>query len=783
MRLRLRSLQSRIVVFFLVLLALVQGVALALLQRANESNARANIRQELAVGERIFRRLSQQNAARLTQAAEILSLDFAFREAVATLDLATIQSVLLNHGARIQADKVALVSLERRLIADITEPQSAGRPFAFTKLLDEAEQQGRATGILMQSGRAYQVAVVPVLAPTPIAWAVFGLRLDDRLAKDLRTLSALEVSFFGRESRQPWTALGATVSATLQEQLAAALTDSGRAVLEIPDNEALVIPLDTYGGDSAVVAVLARSLDDAMAPFRQLGTLLIVLVIGSMVASVLGSILIARGVTRPLFALSEMTRRIEHGDYAQPVEVAGPDEVSGLAHRFNLMREAIAAREAQVTRLAYRDPLSDLPNRTLFNDRLRVAIEVAKRSSAPLSVLLMDLDRFKNINDTLGHHIGDLVLQQVAQRLTGLVRKSDTTARLGGDEFAVLLIHAGVEEAQSVAGKIVSLFEQAILVGQQALDVRASVGVAAFPLHGEDADTLLRHADAAMYAAKRANVGVAVYESRIHERREEELSMLSELRQAIDQGELRLVYQPKVELASGEVTGAEALVRWQHPTKGAVPPDRFIPFAEQTGFIRTITSWVVDAAARQAAAWRAGGLVLKVSVNISVHDLQNPELIGVLSAALERHRIPADLMCLEITESGVMQDAGRASDMLKRLHGLGVGCSIDDFGTGYSSLTYIKQLHVDELKIDRSFIRSLVSDAKDRAIVLSTIELAHNLGLVVVAEGVEDAASAALLKDLGCDQMQGYLIARPLESAAFETWLAARAGGRVSSIS
>jgi diguanylate cyclase (GGDEF)-like protein len=781
MKLRVQSLQSRIVVFFLVLLALVQGVALILLQQANERNARAHIGQELAVGERVFRRLSDQNAARLTQAVEILALDFAFREAVATRDLATIQSVLLNHGARIQADRMAIISLDRAVIADTADPQSAGRAFSLPKLIEVAEREGRATGIVMHAGRAYQVAMVPVLAPTPIAWAMFGLLVDDRLAKDLRTLSALDVAFFGRSDGGPWTALGATVSAALQDRVAHALHAPQRVVLELDDNHALVIPLATY--QSEVVAVLSSSMEQAMAPFHQLGTLLIVLVVGSLAACVIGSILIARGVTRPLSALTEMTRRVEQGDYALPVQVSGPHEVSELAHRFNLMREAIAAREAQVTRLAYRDPLSDLPNRALFNDRLRVAIEVAKRASTPLTVLVMDLDRFKNINDALGHHIGDLVLQQVAQRLTGLVRKSDTTARLGGDEFALLLNNAGVEEAHTVGQKIIALLEQPIAVGQQVLDVGASIGVAGYPDHGEDADTLLRHADAAMYAAKRASIGVVVYDPHMHERREEQLSLLSELRQAIDWGELRLEYQPKVDLSRGEVTGAEALVRWQHPTKGFVPPDRFIPFAEQTGFVRTITSWVIDAVARQAAAWLSAGRPLKVSVNISVHDLQNPDLVEVLSAALERHRLPASYLSLEITESGVMRDAARAIEMLRRVDAVGVGCSIDDFGTGYSSLAYIKQLKVDELKIDRSFIRTLVSDAKDRAIVLSTIELAHNLGLVVVAEGVEDGATAQLLRELGCDQMQGFHVSKPLDAAAFETWAAARAAARRSSIS
>jgi diguanylate cyclase len=774
---RLRSLQSRIVVFFLGLLALVQGATFVALDRANERNARANIRQELAVGERVFRRLTEQNNARLTQAAEVLSLDFAFREAVATRDLPTIQSVLLNHGSRIRAERMALISLDRQLVADTAAPRSSGRAFAYPRLLEAAEREGRATGIVLEGARAYQVAIVPVLAPTPIAWALFGFVIDDTAAKDLRNLAALEVSFFAQRSGR-WSVLASTMSATEQDALAPHLV-AAQGVLEAGGHQALVIPLDTHGGAS-IVAVLARSIEEAMAPFKPLGTLLIVLALASMAASVIGSILIARGITRPLSALSELTRRIEHGDYAVPVGIEGPDEVSELGRRFNLMREAIAAREEQVTRLAYRDPLSDLPNRVLFNDRLRVALEGAKRANGRLTVLLMDLDRFKNINDTLGHHIGDLVLQQVAQRLTALVRKSDTTARLGGDEFAVLLNGAGVEEGQAVAAKIVAALEQPIAVGQQQLDVRASVGVAAFPAHGDDAETLVRHADAAMYAAKRANIGVAVYEPRIHERREEELSLLSELRQAIDQGELRLVYQPKVAVSGGQVTGAEALVRWQHPVRGMVPPDRFIPFAEQTGFIRTVTAWVIDAAARQAALWRAAGQPLRVSLNISAQDLLNPELVGMLLAATERHRVPPKLLCLEITESSVMGDAQHAIEMLKRVDAIGVACSIDDFGTGYSSLSYVKQLKVDELKIDRSFIRTLVADPKDRAIVLSTIDLAHNLGLGVVAEGVEDQASADLLRELGCDEMQGWLIAKPLEPAAFETWLATRAARAAS---
>jgi EAL domain-containing protein (putative c-di-GMP-specific phosphodiesterase class I) len=337
--------------------------------------------------------------------------------------------------------------------------------------------------------------------------------------------------------------------------------------------------------------------------------------------------------------------------------------------------------------------------------------------------------------------------------------------------------------ARGVAQKIVASLEAPIAVGQHSLDVRASVGVASFPAHADDAGILLRRADAAMYAAKRGNAGFAVYDPHAQEQREEQLSLLSELRQAIEQGELRLVYQPKVELASGRLTGVEALVRWAHPLKGAIPPDRFIPFAEQTGFIKTITAWVIDAAARQGAAWRTAGRPMRISVNISVQDLLNPELERLLGGALERHGLPPELLCLEITESGVMRDAERAIEVLKRVQRMGVGASIDDFGTGYSSLSYIKQLSVDELKIDRSFLRGITTEPKDRAIVLSTIELAHNLGLGVVAEGVEQQAAADLLLHLGCDEIQGWLVAKPLEPAALETWLAARSGAQVSRLS
>jgi diguanylate cyclase (GGDEF)-like protein len=776
------SLQWRIVFFFAILLVAVQGIALILVDAANTRMARATIKEELAVGERIFRRQLEQNSRQLVQAAEILSLDFAFRQAVATNELDTIQSVLHNHGSRIQAQVITLVSLDGVFIADTLRPENAGKPFLFPALISQAEKAGRASGMSLIGNQAYQLVVVPVQAPTPIAWAAFGFLVDHRLAQDLQNLTALHVAFLSRGGNGEWRVLATTLSDEFQESLQHTLTSmpaSSRETLSLTvaghDYETLFLPLERTG-DSLVVAVLARSLDETMAPFRRLGTLLIALALGSLAVSFAGSILIARGITRPLRALIELTGRIEEGDYTRPVPIEATGELGELARRFNLMREGIAAREDQILRLAYRDVLTDLPNRVLFNDRLNVAIEFTKRVGASLTVLIMDLDRFKTINDTLGHHTGDQVLQHVARRLASLTRKSDTTARLGGDEFAVLLSNTTAEQAKEVAEKICRTLEAPIAIGAQSLDVRASIGVAACPAHGEDAETLLRHADAAMYAAKRTNSSYAVYDAAIHSQRQEELSLLSELRHAVEAGELVLHYQPKLELATARIVGVEALVRWNHPQKGQIPPNHFIPFAEQTGFIRQITRWVIDEAVRQATAWRREGWPIKVSINISVQDLLMPELPDIVADTLKVHGAPPELLLLEITESGVMQDAAHAIEVMKRLAAAGVGSAIDDFGTGYSSLAYIKQLPVDEIKIDRSFVRNIVNDKKDMAIVLSTIELCHNLGLIVVAEGVEDSLSAELLRRLGCDLAQGYLFAPPLAPAEVGKWLAA--GGK-----
>jgi diguanylate cyclase (GGDEF)-like protein len=773
------GLQGRIILFVSGLLITVLGSVLLVVNEVNSRNARAAIDEGLAVGERVFGRLLEQNSRQLAQAAEILSQDFAFRQAVATGDLQTTESVLANHGARINADLITLVSLGGEVIADTLNRSLSGQAFGFSWLLDAAKGEGRAAGIVVSDGRLYQLVVVPVRAPEPIAWAAFGFLVRDRLDKELQSLTRLNVSFFGKPpGEMDWVALDSTLPPELLEAERRSLGhDAGRMKHSVTIESALgeyrtlVMPLPQRG-TIAVVATLAQSMEEVLAPYRKLETILLLLGAAALAISAMGGVLIARSITHPIQLLANMSQRIEEGDFTHAVDIRRKDEIGELARSFDHMRKGLAAREDQILRLAYRDALTDLPNRVLFNDRLGVAMKVARRERRDLTVLLMDLDRFKQINDTLGHHTGDQVLQEAAKRLGTLVRNSDTIARLGGDEFIILLNDCGTDEAKGIAGKILKAFDEPIVIGEHSLDVRASVGIAGYPTDSDDADTLMRHADLAMYAAKRGNLGLALYEASHGRYRMEQLSLLSELRRAIEREELRLVYQPKIDLQTGQVAGAEALVRWQHPERGLVQPADFIPFAEQTGFIKSITRWVIEAAARQCSRWSELGIVLQVVINISMQDLLDPGMPDAILAALRGNNVPARSLGLEITESGVMQDQAAAIEVLKRLRALDIDVAIDDFGTGHSSLAYVKQLQVGELKIDRSFVRSLVQDDKDRAIVLSIIELAHNLELTVVAEGVEDRNTLDILRKLGCDTVQGYVFAQPLAEQEFREWFA-----------
>jgi diguanylate cyclase len=438
--------------------------------------------------------------------------------------------------------------------------------------------------------------------------------------------------------------------------------------------------------------------------------------------------------------------------------------------------ESALRRQAELNEYqALHDSLTGLPNRVLFRDRVAQALRACERAGGRVAVLVIDLDRFKEVNDTLGHHSGDALLAELGARLTDSLRGSDTIARLGGDEFAVLLPgHSDPLGIPHVMERIRQVVEAPILVQDLPLGIEASVGVAFYPDHGSDVDGLLRHADIAMYQAKAAHSFYAFYDAADDSNTPARLTLIAELRRAIDNRELVLHFQPKASLRSGEVSSVEALVRWEHPERGLIFPDAFIPAVHHTGLIRPLTLHVIDEALGQCRRWQEGGLFLSVSVNLSMRNLVDLAFPDHVAALLREHDLEARWLELEITESTMLANTSRTKQVLDRLSAMGVRLSLDDFGTGYSSLSYLKRLPLDELKIDRSFVMNMLENEDDAVIVRSTIDLGRNLGLDVVAEGVETEETWGHLRRLGCDEAQGYYLTRPVPAEELERWLLSR---------
>ena len=429
----------------------------------------------------------------------------------------------------------------------------------------------------------------------------------------------------------------------------------------------------------------------------------------------------------------------------------------------NELRAQTAALEQKTMHETTHDMLTGLPNRALFFDRLDQAIQNARHDDSRFGIMIMDLDHFKDINDTLGHNTGDDLLCQVAARIKNITQGIDTVARLGGDEFAILM--HGIDspvDAISCATHALDAMKRPFNISGMQLDVNASIGLALFPTHGEEANTLAKNADIAMYAAKQDKAGFAIYSTDNDKYTTRRLSLMGELRQAIKSNALELYFQPKFDVIKNHIDSVEALVRWNHPEHGLVNPDEFIALAERTGLIIPLTNWVIDQAIQQCAEWHQQGLMLNVAINISPSVLMDPLLLDTFTGLLAINKLPPGSIALEITENALMGDRDRAVAVLDQLSDYGFSLSIDDFGTGYSSLAYLNRLPVHELKIDKSFVQDMVSNESNALIVRATIDLAHNMGVKIVAEGVEDAETLQLLKELGCDVIQGYYISQPL---------------------
>lgn len=497
---------------------------------------------------------------------------------------------------------------------------------------------------------------------------------------------------------------------------------------------------------------------------------------------------------RPIIKLVEGARRIAKGCLTEEVMVYSSDELGRLAVSFNQMmkklqhgieekdnvlqqvkhlNQTLEDRVEQRTselelvnqkleQLAMRDSLTNLPNRFCIQDRLNQYIGNAKRNNTSLSVIMIDLDRFKDINDTLGHDCGDQLLIELSLRLREILRPTDMVGRLGGDEFAILLPDTDEEGAKIVADKVHKMLEPSFYLENMAFSVAASLGIAVSPQHGDTTSVILKAADIAMYYAKQQKLDYCIYHESLDRHSTDKLSLMGELREAINNDELKLYYQPKVDLAAEKIVGVEALVRWIHPSRGFIPPDEFIPLAEQSGLIRPLTHWVISTALAQCDVWHDHGIEISMSINLSVNNLQDADFPGQVSHLLGMTKVDNRFIQFEITESTIMTNPDYVQEVMVGMGKLNVSFAIDDFGTGYSSLSTLKKLPVHELKIDKSFVMDMADDSDDEAIVHSIIDMAHNLGLSVIAEGVETAIVTRQLMRLGCDLIQGYYISAPI---------------------
>ncbi|XKV49971.1 EAL domain-containing protein [Pseudomonas sp. nanlin1] len=769
------SFQARIACVLVLLLLVVILALTVAVKFATGDAVRAQASEQLQVGARVFERLLDFRGKRLRDGVQLLSADFGFRDAVASGDSETIRSALLNHGARIGASDMFLLGMDGTVMASTVASVTAGSAFPYDRAMRESRRKNQSMLIVPFEGRPHLLVEASVMAPLPIARVVMGFSMDELLAQELRTLTNLQVSFLSVQDQQPGQ-LVSTQPAELFPSLTQWMLD--------PNNLASPVSLAQLGGaaylsrtvqlassadngGAQVIALLQSPLDEALHAFVGLDRTIFGIALAALLASLVGALLLARSVSQPVQMLAEAAGRIGQGDYQTPVLLERSDELGVLARAINSMQSGIAQRESQLAHNALHDRLTGLPNRALAMERLGSAIAAER----PMALVYVTIDNLGAYNENGGPDFIDKMLQHIGQSLLRQLRPGDTVAHLVANEFLVLLENVASDTAVALADRIqhILLKPQRVNGHDVALDCR--FGIAAYPEHGLTGEQLLERAAITSRDAAALPGRLQVYQDGRDLAHQRQIRLIRDLRHAAVNGELSLHYQPKLDIRNHQVTQAEALLRWMHPQLGSISPGEFIELAERTGSIQILTRWVIEEGIRQLSEWSRRGLFVQLSLNISADDLLGHELVEKVMRLLRHYQVSAAQLIFEITESAVMREPEAALKVLNNLRDCGISLSVDDFGTGYSSLAHLKRLPVQELKIDQSFVRDLDETSEDAVIVRSTIEMSHNLGLKVVAEGVEYAHSLRLLESWHCDTAQGYLISRPLTALAFEAWI------------
>ncbi len=773
MKLR-NSFQARISLFLALLLLLVIGAVYFAVKTVTITVASDQAQEQLKTGARVFERFMELRWRRIQYGLNWLTNDSDFREAAINGSPSLIQRALVEFESSLRGSELFVLDLNGMILTSTLKGLPPEHAFPYTKALKLARRGSQTMLIGVLEGRPYMMVQGVVLAPLPVVRVVSAMPMDDVFARELSSLSNLDVSFLTVKQGESGMLNGTQpdwMSASIIEFVHEHDPGSKIHYSEIQGKRYLgqLLQLANSGDpqNGQVMAVLQSPLDQTMQAFDSLDRKFLLISLGALLASLLGALWLARAVSRPVSLLAEAAQRIGRGNYETPVQLKRRDELGFLAKAINAMQSGIAVREKQLAHNALHDPLTDLPNRTLAMERLGSAIS-ARRS---VVLIYLGIENYRVINESFGPGGGELIMRESAHVMLDTLRERDTAARITGNEFLLLLESTQIDAGVAMADRLYALLKRPLSIDGHEVSLEVCMGIAVYPLNGQNAEELINRAAIARRDAATLPGYLQVYQQDRDLAHQRQIQLIRDLRSAASEGQLLLHYQPKLDIRSGHVRQAEALLRWQHPELGMISPAEFIPLAERTGSMFLLTGWVMEEGIRQLAEWNHKGLHLQLSLNISAEDLHGDNLLKTVERLLKRYQLSAEQLIFEITESTAMRDPEHSLSVLEKLRDGGISLSVDDFGTGYSSLAHLKRLPVQELKIDQSFIRNLDETSEDAVIVRSTIEMSHNLGLKVVAEGVEHQHTLELLERWHCDTAQGYLISRPMDAVAFEAWV------------
>lgn len=768
------SFNARVLLLLTGLVLLIQLVNLSVVLSTLSSDVREQMSEDLQSGSALVVQLVDKRSDLLLTSAEVLAADYGFRAAIASQDETTILSALRNNVTRIDADLAVLVTADGRLVGESsTLSVDSG---IYQALAEAAEREGVGAETFVVDGYARELVSVPVKAPLTIGWLILGFSLDDSMARTFAEQVGMDVSFSANGKMNSF--FGSSLDQAHRQDLPQAMTGLSQTqdppVMWLDGDEYLseLVPINT--GEHPVMVILNTSLHAALQSYRDVRNRLLLYMGLSLVITLALAVWFAGGVSRPIKLLSNVALRIREGDYENKIDIEEgmkrTDEIGELIRTFGEMQDGIAKREATITSHAYHDELTGLPNRRRAQDQLLGVMELARIKKRDNAVILLGMKRYKQIVDTLGHKVGEAMVQGLAQRLPDLCTDVSLVARVSHDEFLVLVPRCNTQEAEILAQRWIEALEHPVTLAEAELLPELSAGIILIPKHATTVDAAMRRASIALSDSRELQIPVSHYEQGRDESYIRKLSIIADLKRAVDRDELTIHFQPKITMETGRVESVEALVRWIHPEHGFMAPDEFIGLAESSGNIGLLTGWVLNTVITQLGRWRDEGIYLKAAVNLSALDLQDDMLLDRIKGMLTCHDVKPAQLILEVTESAMMKDTERALAALATMRQYGLTVSIDDFGTGYSSLSKLKDLPIDELKIDRAFVTDIEAGSIKAMIMKAIIDLGHGMGLKVVSEGVETQEEWDLLTELGNDVVQGYLVSRPLPVADFNDW-------------